>query len=352
MSLFIPILRAGTFRSSIWDLHSDTHTISQKQDGDAPPPYALYWVEAPGDIPAGMKSVELRRYVFVAPHIALNGDDDLANVHELQKGLKNISLKDWGKSNESMKAGKPMRPIRRPDTKTPEELMFFEELCETLKDITVREDEAGFARQLESIGVTLRDGFQFKKLDAPTVAGLKRAVLDGETLAAYKARDLAPVQPGGTWSFSYDVTNLDNWQQRAGVGFGYVWGDLGEEILYPTVRKDGSGEDLNGAKKYVLHFGPDQLPPARYWRISMYDIEGFFVSNPANRFGIGNMAEKLEPDADDGLTILIQNESPGKDKEPNWLPCPKDRFFMVMRMYQPEERMYRGEYIVPAVVKK
>jgi hypothetical protein len=63
--------------------------------------------------------------------------------------------------------------------------MFFEELCESLKDITVRDDEAGFARQLESIGVTLKDGFQYDKLDAATVAGLKRAVLDGQTIAAY-----------------------------------------------------------------------------------------------------------------------------------------------------------------------
>lgn len=55
----------------------------------------------------------------------------------------------------------------------------------------------------------------------------------------------------------------------------------------------------------------------------MYDLEGFFVSNPANRFGIGSMAEKLQPDADGGLTICIQHDSPGKDKEVNWLPAPR-----------------------------
>ena len=345
-----PDFKGRYYRSSIWDLHSDTHTISQKQDGDAPPPYALYWVEAPGEIPPDIKSVELRsRYVLVAPHVAVYGDKDLANVHELQKGLKNIALKDWGKSNEPMKAGEPMRPIRRVDSKTLNELVFFEELCETLKDITVRDDEIGFARQLESVGITLRDGFQFEKLDAATIAGLKRAIPDGETLAAYKARDLNPVQPGGTWTVGLGMTSLDCWLTRAGVGFGYVWADLDSEVLYPFARKDENGQEFQGANKYVLHFGSDQQPPARYWRISMYDIEGFFVSNPANRFGIGNMAEKLVPDADGGLTIQIQNQSPGKDKEANWLPCPKDAFFMVMRMYQPDEKMYRGEYILPAV---
>jgi hypothetical protein len=70
------------------------------------------------------------------------------------------------------------------------------------------------------------------------------------------------------------------------------------------------------------------------------------------RFGIGNMAEKLTPDADGGLTIYIQHDSTGKDKEANWLPAPAEGFFMVMRMYQPEKRMYDGEYIVPPVVRK
>jgi hypothetical protein len=52
----------------------------------------------------------------------------------------------------------------------------------------------------------------------------------------------------------------------------------------------------------------------------VYHIEGFFVSNPANRFAIGNMAEKRHPDPDDVLTITIQRDSPGKDKDGNLRP--------------------------------
>ncbi|HKE84776.1 MAG TPA: DUF1214 domain-containing protein [Vicinamibacterales bacterium] len=338
------------FRSSIWDLHSDTHTISQKQDGGHPPPYALVPVGWKGTLPAGMKSYELRsRYVQISPHIASYGEADLANVHVLQDGLKVIALADWGRNNTPLSAAAPMRPIRRVESKTPAELMFFEELGETLKDITVRDDEVGFARQLEAIGITLKNGFQFEKLDAPTVAGLKRAVVDGQTLAAHRARTVFPLQPGGTWTGGGDATSLDNWLQRAGVGFGYVWGDLASEVLYPMVRTDVAGQLLSGKSRYVLHFAPGQLPPAKYWRISMYDMEGFFFNNPINRYGIGNMAERLQPDADGGLTILIQHDSPGKDKEVNWLPSPVDGFFMIMRLYQPEERMYQGKYVVPPV---
>lgn len=340
------------YRTSIWDLHSDTHTISQKQDGGAPPPYVIVPVGWQGEIPSGLKRIDVRsRYAQFAPHIAVYGEDDLPKVHALQHGLKVIALKDWEKSNAELQPGEPIRPIRRPDTKTPAELMFFEELGETLKDITVRDDEMGFARQLDRIGITLKDGFQFDKLDAPTIAGLKRAVLDGQTLAAHQARALFPVQPGGTWAVSYDQTNLDNWLARAGTGFGYVWGDLSSEILYPMARTDGDLQALSGKYRYVLHFPPGQLPPARYWRISMYDIEGFFTNNPIDRYGFGNMAEKPQLDPDGGLTIPIQHVSPGKDEVANWLPAPDGPFFMVMRLYQPDERMYRGDYIVPPVEK-
>jgi hypothetical protein len=87
------------------------------------------------------------------------------------------------------------------------------------------------------------------------------------------------------------------------------------------------------------------------WRSSMYDIEGFFTNNPINRYGIGNMAEKLQPDADGGLMITIQHESPDKDREAKWLPAPAEAVFMAMRLYQPKERMYRGDYIVAPVRK-
>jgi hypothetical protein len=153
------------FRTTVWDLHSETHTISQKQDGHKPPPYAIVPVGWSGRIPAGVKSITIRsRYMLLAPHVAVCGDADLPSVHALQKGLKVIALSDWRKSNAEMKTGEPMRPIRRAGTATPEELMFFEELGETLKDITVRDDEAGFARQLTTMASLRGTAFNTRSL--------------------------------------------------------------------------------------------------------------------------------------------------------------------------------------------
>ena len=81
----------------------------------------------------------------------------------------------------------------------------------------------------------------------------------------------------------------------------------------------------------------------------MYDNEGFFVDNPIHRYGIGNMAEQLDLEADGTLTIALQHDSPGPDRQTNWLPTPAGEFFLVLRMYQPQEQMYRGEYTVPPI---
>ena len=345
-----PDLGERYFRTSLWELHGDAHTISQKHDGGHPPPYALLALDWDGDLPAGVMSIHVRsRYVLIAPHIGVYSDHDIKNVTALQDGFELISLRDWGNSNRLLEPGPAMRPLQRLGTTTPSELLYFEELCETLKDMTIREDEAAFARQLESVGITLAGGFKFDQLDAATVAGLRRAVPDAESVIAHKARTLAPAQPGGTWFFSLDMTSLDDWLFRAAVGWKHVWGDAPSELVFPTARTDADGKPLSGANNYVLCFAPGELPPARYWRITMYDLGGFFISNPIDRFGIGNMAEQLQPDADGGLTILIQQRSPGADREVNWLPAPAEGFFLMMRMYQPEEPMYGGDYIVPPV---
>jgi len=243
-----PELGERYFRTSIWELHGDTHTISQKQDGGHPLPYALLPLDWDGDLPAGMNSVRVRsRYVLINAHVAVYGESDVRNVTALQDGFALIALREWGTSNQPLEPGPPMRPLHCPGTSTPPELLYFEELCETLKDIRIRDDEAGFARQLEDIGITLRDGFQPDRLDSPTVTGLKRAVLDAQSVLEHKARTLSPVQPGGTWEVSADLASLDDWVFRGAVGWKHVWGDSPTELVFPTARTDADGTPFDGS---------------------------------------------------------------------------------------------------------
>ena len=72
------------------------------------------------------------------------------------------------------------------------------------------------------------------------------------------------------------------------------------------------------------------------------------VANPLNRYLLNSpMLPQFKFDADGGLTLYIQNESPGKDKEANWLPAPPGPFFMAMRLYWPKAEAIEGKWAAP-----
>ena len=84
--------------------------------------------------------------------------------------------------------------------------------------------------------------------------------------------------------------------------------------------------------------------------MTLYDIEGYLVDNPLDRYAIGDRSG-MAPNPDGSLTIYIQGESPGKDKEANWLPAPKTGPFKVaLRLYVPRESVLDGSWVPPTVV--
>jgi hypothetical protein len=119
-----------------------------------------------------------------------------------------------------------------------------------------------------------------------------------------------------------------------------IYGNANEEAMYPAYRVDSEGEALNGANRYTLHFAKGEYPPVKaFWSLTMYKLpESLLVDNPIDRYLINSpMLPDMKKDAEGGLTIYIQNESPGKDKESNWLPAPTGAFAMYMRLYWPEQ---------------
>ena len=109
-----------------------------------------------------------------------------------------------------------------------------------------------------------------------------------------------------------------------------------QDAVYPTSEADADGKTYSGANKYVMHFDKGQMPPVKgFWSLTMYNAEYFFVDNPLNRYTV-SAANKLKYNSDGSLDLYIQNESPGKDKEANWLPAPKGKFVLMLRLYWPQ----------------
>jgi hypothetical protein len=127
-----------------------------------------------------------------------------------------------------------------------------------------------------------------------------------------------------------------------------------QDAVYPTSMKDAEGRKYSGANKYVMHFPKGQLPPVTgFWSLTMYNSEYFFVANPLNRYSI-SARQNLKSNPDGSTDLYIQNESPGKDKESNWLPAPAGDFVLMLRMYWPNEKspsIINGTWKIPPVKK-
>ena len=128
------------------------------------------------------------------------------------------------------------------------------------------------------------------------------------------------------------------------------------DAVYPYTEVDSAGQRLTGASRYTLTFPKDATPPVNgFWSITMYMIDQgwWFVPNPLNKFTV-SMRDNPKFNADGSLTLYFQNESPGTDKEANWLPAPKGDFIPMLRMYWPKDSgpsILNGSWKPPAVQK-
>jgi hypothetical protein len=134
-----------------------------------------------------------------------------------------------------------------------------------------------------------------------------------------------------------------------------IYGNSKDEAVYPGYLVDSAGQKLNCAQaRYTLRFAPGELPPAiAFWSLTMYELPSrLLVANPLNRYLINSpMLPNLIRDDDGGLTLHIQNESPGPEKEPNWLPAPKGPFMVALRLYWPKPAALSGAWQKPPLIK-
>ncbi len=131
-----------------------------------------------------------------------------------------------------------------------------------------------------------------------------------------------------------------DWLKRAAVAKAGIYANDPSEAMYPYTRKDSHGEELDGSKhNYTLTFAKGQFPPVNaFWSVTMYDgASQLLIENPINRYLINSpMLPVLKKNPDGSLTIYIQNKSPGKAKESNWLPAPNGPIYMLLRLYWPK----------------
>ena len=205
--------------------------------------------------------------------------------------------------------------------------------------------------QMKKIGIERGKSFDISKLDPVVQKALESAPQEAQRLMAWKLPTLARVANG--WSMNTDTVGVygNYYLKRAIVAQQGLGANVPEDAIYPINLGDESGKPLDGANKYTITFEKGAMPPVNaFWSITLYDSEGFQVGNSLNRFAVSSWMP-FKYNADGSLDLYFQNESPGKDKEANWLPAPKEPFNLLMRMYAPKSEVLIGKWNPPPVTK-
>jgi hypothetical protein len=294
-------------------------------------------------------------YVWIIGRTKTDGPADYDAVHKIQAGYKITPLSQWGKE--------PIPPEFKPDPsvdmKTPPKIQvdtmpaakYFAYAAELLKLHPPHITDEPIIARLKRAGFELGKSFDLDKADPAVKTGFESAPADAQKLMAWKAPTLARITNG--WSMNTDTMGVygNYYLKRAMVAQLGLGANLPEDAIYPLNLADSEGKPLDGANNYIIHFDKDEIPPVQaFWSITLYDPEGFQVANPLNRFAVSSWMP-FKYNADGSLDLYFQNQSPGPDKEANWLPAPKGPYNLTMRLYAPKFEALTGNWNPPPVMK-
>jgi hypothetical protein len=310
-----------------------------------------------GETPAGVKKAfrSETEFVFANYRTQLFNPDDLDNVKKIQAGYKVEPLSAF--LGQPAPATAPaidfIKPLTPAEQRTSLEffniLNFVLQFCPT--DPSETDLMARFAKIGVGAGKTIDVGALATEMKTALEQGMADAWAEFENLQKQKI-DTGEITLGEMFGTREYLKN--NYLYRMAAAVNGIYGNSKEEAMYPVYAIDAAGQKLNGANKYTVHFASDQLPPVNsFWSLTMYELpQSLLVANPINRYLLNSpMLPQFVKDADGGITFYVQNQSPGKDKEPNWLPAPEGPFIMFMRLYWPKDEALNGTWKQPPLTK-
>jgi hypothetical protein len=355
MILTVPDTHGRYYLMPTLDMWSDVFSsVGSRTTGTKAGHYAYVAPGWQGPLPAGVVEIKApTSTIWLLGRIQTNGPSDYENVHKLQDGLKLTPLSAWGKEHAAPAASPVDSTL---DTKTPPLVQagklsgveMIQRLAELTKKYPPHPNDYPILFRLKAIGFEPGRSWDPGKLDQATVDAINAGAKDAA------ADMIKTIKTVGTrvngWSLLVDNVGTygTSYRQRAVVALAGLGANLPADAIYPTAFLDGDGKALDASHKYLLHFDKGRLPPAAaFWSVTMYDNEGFQVPNPLDRFAIGDR-DKLHFNADGSLDLYLQTDSPGKDKESNWLPAPKSGAIgPTMRIYAPKQEALDGTWAPP-----
>jgi len=331
--------------------------VGSRTTGNGGGKYLLAGPNWKGETPEGVDKV-IRSdtdLALVLYRTQLLGPSDLDSVKKIQDGYQVTPLSVY--LNQPAPPPAPpidfVPPLTSDQQKTSPQ--FFEIMNFALRFAPVLPAEKAMRDRFATIGIAPDGSFDADKLSPEMRPAIEGGMADAwAEFDALKKDKIDTGQVGSADLFGTAQYLAGNYLYRmAGAVLG-IYGNSKDEAIYPGTSSDSTGQPLTGADSYTYHFASGQLPPVNaFWSLTMYELpQSLLVANPMNRYLINSpMLSSLIKDPDGGITLYIQNESPGVDKEANWLPAPKGPFQVILRLYWPKPDALNGSWKAPQPVR-
>ncbi len=310
-----------------------------------------------GQLPAGV--VELKsptNLTLIGGRTYCNGPSDYAAVHKLQNQYKLTPLSQWGKNysppiNVPVKEGVTDSILVNKQFQSLSAEQFYKNLNILMVNNPPYAADSVVLKNIEKIGVKPGADFSLSSFSPETAKAIEEGYAEGYKAMLEEATHLGKIENG--WALTYDLGKYGTkYTYRAAWTYYAVGGNLVEDAVYPLAQVDADNNPLDATNKYTLTFTKELIPPAEaFWSLTMYDADVYLVPNKLNRYALGDRSN-MKFEKDSSLIIYLQNTSPGKDKESNWLPTPeKGKFKVALRLYVPKQSVIDGSWIPPAIKK-
>ena len=361
----IPDLKGRYALFPMLDGWTDVFQVPGKRTtGTAAQKYAVTGPGWSGTLPAGVTEYKSPTgLVWLLGRIYCTGTpEDYKAVHALQDQMGAVPLSSYGKpytpTPGTVDSSIDTKTAVREQVNAMDGVSYFKLFAQLLKTNPPTADDAPMVAKLAKIGIVPGQDFDPSKLESGVAAAIAKVPKPAQDkITAWMKESLvagdATLENGWMFSTKTGIYGT-NYLQRALITWFGLGANRPEDAVYPTSEGPDLIQKYNGANKYVLHFDKGAMPPVNaFWSLTMYNAKYFFVDNPLNRYNV-SQRNKFKTNGDGSTDIYVQADSPGRDKESNWLPAPKDDFVLMMRLYWPkttDPTILNGSWKIPAVKK-
>jgi hypothetical protein len=288
-------------------------------------------------VPAGAVPVRCpTALVWLLGRVIVDGEADLAAARAVQAGFR----------LQGAPVVAPPDCLARWQDSGDAPLDFFSNLGRALPDLPPLPGQGAPFDLLAAAQAALPADGDLSSLRPMVVDGLRHAYREGVALIEAHTHTASKAP----WRFSTRLGRFGNdFMLRAATACKGTGALSADEAIYAPADYDQDGELLNGSHAYRIRFADGgDLPAEAFWSITLYGEDRFLAGNAIGRYALGSRSGMLR-DEEGALTIWVGHEQPADAPASNWLPAPEGVFYLILRMYQPQQQLLKAGYRFPPV---